>query len=142
MARRVLSVASESAPLVKTGGLADVVGALPSALLPLGWESRVLMPAYPGLADRAEDSSVQWETDDLFGGPARVLLGTFNDVEYLLLDAPHFFDREGGPYNVDGHDYPDNHVRFAALSWVGSRLAVEGTKDGCCLLYTSPSPRD
>ncbi|MGX6451162.1 glycogen synthase GlgA [Brevibacterium paucivorans] len=130
MARRVLSVASESAPLVKTGGLADVVGALPSALLPLGWESRVLMPAYPGLADRAESTSVQWETDVLFGGPARVLLGTFNDVEYLLLDAPHFFDREGGPYNVDGHDYPDNHVRFAALSWVGSRLAVEGTKAG------------
>lgn len=107
-----------------------MVGALPSALLPLGWESRVLIPAYPGLADRLDDVTVQWDTDDLFGGPARVLMGTFNNVEYLMLDAPHFFDRTGGLYNQDGQDYPDNHMRFAGLSWVGSRLALEGTADG------------
>ena len=49
---RVLSVASECVPLVKTGGLADVVGALPGALAPLGWEMKVLMPAYRALRGR------------------------------------------------------------------------------------------
>ena len=46
---RVLSVASECFPLVKTGGLADVVGALPAALAPLGVEMRVLLPGYPAV---------------------------------------------------------------------------------------------
>ncbi|MFT4231883.1 MAG: glycogen synthase GlgA [Leucobacter sp.] len=126
---RVLSVASECAPLLKTGGLADVVGALPAALAPLGWRSRVLMPAYPGLLDRMGRSRRVWRDDDLFGGPAAVRHGTIDGLDLLLLDAPHLFDRPGGPYNVDGHDHHDNHVRFAALSWVGARLAVEGTGD-------------
>ncbi|NJS39555.1 MAG: starch synthase, partial [Rhodobacteraceae bacterium] len=43
---RLLSVASECVPLVKTGGLADVVGALPGALAGLGWDMRVLLPCY------------------------------------------------------------------------------------------------
>ncbi len=133
MARRrpsVLSVASECVPLVKTGGLADVVGALPAALSPLGWRSRVLMPAYPGLLDRFRTLKPVWEDHDLFGGPAVVRAGRHRGLDLLMLDAPHLFDRPGGPYNVDGHDHPDNHVRFAALSWVGARLAIDGTGDG------------
>lgn len=127
---RVLSVASECAPLLKTGGLADVVGALPSALAPEGWRSRVLLPAYPGILDRFRSTKVVWEDPDLFGGPAAVHGGRHGGVEYLLLDAPHLFDRPGGPYGVDGHDHHDNHVRFAGLSWVGARIAIEGTSDG------------
>ncbi len=127
--RRVLSVASECVPLLKTGGLADVVGALPGALAPLGWQSRVLLPAYPGLLDRLGRSRRIWRDGDLFGGPAAVHHGTHQGLDLLLLDAPHLFDRPGGPYNVDGHDHHDNHVRFAALSWVGARLAIEGTSD-------------
>lgn len=126
---RVLSVASECAPLVKTGGLADVVGALPAALAPLGWRSRVLLPAYRGLADRFRSLKPLWEDPDLFGGPAVVHGGRLRGLDVLLLDAPHLFDRPGGPYSVDGHDHPDNHVRFAALSWVGARLAVDGLGD-------------
>lgn len=126
---RVLSVASECAPLVKTGGLADVVGALPAALEPLGWGSRVLLPAYPGLLERVGASRRVWSDPDLFGGPASVRSGRLGDLDLLLLDAPHLFDRPGGPYSVDGHDHHDNHVRFAALSWVGARIAIEGTSD-------------
>ena len=48
---RILSVASEVAPLVKTGGLADVAGALPGAMAPLGWEMRTLLPGYPAVLD-------------------------------------------------------------------------------------------
>jgi len=127
--RRVLSVASECAPLIKTGGLADVVGALPAALEPLGWRSRILLPAYPGLLERVGRTRRIWRADDLFGGPAVVRSAKHEGLDLLLLDAPHLFDRPGGPYVVDGHDHHDNHVRFAALSWVGARLAVEGTSD-------------
>lgn len=127
--RRLLSIASECAPLVKTGGLADVVGALPAALEPLGWRSRVLMPAYPGLLERLERSRRLWRDDDLFGGPASVRSGRLGGLELLLLDAPHLFDRPGGIYGEGGHDHPDNHVRFAALSWAGARIAIEGTSD-------------
>lgn len=140
--RRVLSVASECAPLLKTGGLADVVGALPAALEPFGYTSRVLMPYYPGLAEKVTELATAdgapgnrgrlrrvWYTDDLFGGPATVRRGVCGGLDVMLLDAPHLFDRPGGPYSVDGHDHPDNHVRFAALSWVAARIAVEGASD-------------
>ncbi len=127
--RRVLSVASECAPLVKTGGLADVVGALPAALEPLGWRTRILMPAYPGLLERVGRTRRIWRDDDLFGGPATVRSCRFEGLDLLLLDVPHLYDRPGGPYVVDGHDHHDNHVRFAALSWVAARIAIDGTSD-------------
>lgn len=127
--RRVLSVASECAPLVKTGGLADVVGALPAALRPLGWRTRILMPAYPGLLSQLGKTRRIWRDADLFGGPAVIHSGSFQDLDLLLLDAPHLFDRPGDPYSQEGQEYPDNHVRFAALSWVATRLAIEGTSD-------------
>ena len=75
MGGRVLSVASECVPLVKTGGLADVVGALPGALVPTGWDMRVLLPAYRGVRAQAKNWPVVWEEADLWGGPGRVLAG-------------------------------------------------------------------
>ncbi|MGO2668850.1 MAG: glycogen/starch synthase, partial [Microbacterium gubbeenense] len=98
--RRVLSVASECAPFIKTGGLADVVGALPGALDPLGWSSRVLMPAYPAVLEKVGRSRRLWRDPDLFGGPAVVRTASIDGVSVLLLDAPHLFDRPGGPYIV------------------------------------------
>ncbi|MFT3661577.1 MAG: glycogen synthase GlgA [Gordonia sp. (in: high G+C Gram-positive bacteria)] len=127
---RILSVASECFPLVKTGGLADVVGSLPQALEALGRHTRVLLPAYRDLLTRFDSLHPVWEHDDLFGGRGTVLAGRHDGLDMLMLDAPHLFDRPGGPYSLDGHDHPDNHVRFAALSWVGARLAIDGTGDG------------
>lgn len=126
MGGRVLSVASECVPLVKTGGLADVVGALPGALRDTGWDMRVLLPAYRSLRARAADWPVVWEEPDLWGGAGRVLAGEEAGVPLLLLDAPHLYDREGGPYSGPQGEHPDNAIRFAALSWVGSRIAREG----------------
>jgi starch synthase len=125
---RVLSVASECVPLVKTGGLADVVGALPGALAATGWDMRVLLPAYRSLRATAADWPVVLEEPDLWGGPGRVLAGDVGGVPMLLLDAPHLFDRDGGPYSSSIGDHPDNAVRFAALSWVGARIAREGVE--------------
>ncbi len=127
---RVLSVASECVPLIKTGGLADVVGALPAALAPHGWEMRVLMPAYRALRAQAANWPVVWVEDGLWGGEGRVLAGEVGGVSLLLLDAPHLFDREGGPYSGPAGDWPDNAQRFAALSWVAARIAREGLSDG------------
>ncbi len=128
---RVLSVASEAVPLIKTGGLADVAGALPQALAGEGWDMRVMLPAYPGLAAKLGKKSTEvWSARDLFGGPARVLQGVVGGVTFLLLDAAHLYDRKGGPYAADGHDYPDNPERFAALSWAAAEIAREGGTDG------------
>ena len=123
---KVLSVASECVPLIKTGGLADVVGALPAALTPLGWEMRVILPAYRALRGRLESMAEFWEEPELFGGPGRVFFGRTDGLDLYLLDAPHLYDREGGPYSAEGRDFADNAQRFAALSWVAARLAREG----------------
>lgn len=127
---RVLSVASECVPLIKTGGLADVVGALPAALAGRGWQMRVLLPAYRALRPRAEGWPQVFAVADCFGGPGRVLQGEVAGMSVLLLDAPHLFDRDGGPYSNAAGDHPDNAQRFAALSWVAAAIAREGLTDG------------
>jgi starch synthase len=129
MGGRVLSVASECVPLVKTGGLADVVGALPAALRPTGWDMRVLLPAYRALRTEAKGWPVVWQEPDLWGGTGQVLAGDVAGVPLLLLDAPHLYDREGGPYSSLAGEHPDNAIRFAALSWVAARIAREGLAD-------------
>ncbi len=123
---RVLSVASECVPFIKTGGLADVVGALPSALAGAGWETRVLIPAYRALRGHLAAMEEVWHEGALFGGDGRVYFGRIDGVDLYLLDAPHLYDRDGGPYSGPGGDWWDNPQRFAALSWVGARMAREG----------------
>jgi len=125
--RAVLAVASECAPLVKTGGLADVVGALPAALAPEGWQVRVLLPGYRHVLAALGPAPAVMAQADLFGGPGRVLAGPAGGLDLLVLEAPHLFDRAGTPYlDLAGHDWPDNPERFAALSWMAARIATEG----------------
>ncbi|WP_062013365.1 glycogen synthase GlgA [Aureimonas sp. AU4] len=127
---RVLSVASEVFPLVKTGGLADVAGALPLALARLGVETRTLLPAYPTLAEPLASGRELARIDDLFGGPARLVGLKAEGLDILLLDAPHLFDRPGGPYvGPNGYDHPDNWARFAALGRAGA-LVGQGLVPG------------
>ncbi len=116
MVLRVLSVASEAVPLVKTGGLADVAGALPAAVAPHGVEMTTLLPGYPAvMAAMGKARSIhKWES--LLGKPARLLAGKIGEHKLLVLDAPAFFAREGGPYgDARGKDWPDNWHRFAAF---------------------------
>jgi len=127
---RVLSVASEVYPLVKTGGLADVAGALPAALAAHGVQMRTLLPAYPPVKKSVGKTSEAGVIEDLFGGPARLLVGEAAGLDLILLDAPHLYDRDGGIYvDANGLDWPDNWQRFAALSKAAAliaRGAVEG----------------
>ncbi|WP_189367752.1 glycogen synthase GlgA [Tateyamaria omphalii] len=121
---KVLSVASECAPLVKTGGLADVAGALPGAVAPLGIEMRTLLPGYPAVMDALGGADTVAEISDLFGGAARLLSGQAAGLDLFVLDAPHLFDRGAGIYlNDDGVDWPDNPERYAALCRVAADVA-------------------
>jgi starch synthase len=114
---KVLSVASEIFPLVKTGGLADVAGALPSALSPLGIDMKSLVPGYPAVMKELTEFEEAASYNDLYGGPARLLWGKAKGLDLFVLDAPHLFNRTGNPYlGADGKDWPDNSARFSALS--------------------------
>lgn len=127
---KVLFVASECAPFIKTGGLADVIGAVPKALAAEGAQVRVLLPAYPALADQLAAGTEVMRVDALFGGPARVVAVAAKGIDLLLLDAPHLFDRPGNIYlDSSGADWHDNHHRFAALSWVGARIGTGALAD-------------
>jgi len=120
---QVLAVASEIFPLIKTGGLADVVGALPAALTRENVRVRTLVPGYPAVMAAIEAPAVVREMEDLFGGPARILAGKAGALELFVLDAPHLFSRGGGPYaDSGGRDWPDNPQRFAALARIGADI--------------------
>jgi starch synthase len=122
---QVLAVASEIYPLVKTGGLADVVGALPLALDRNNVATTTLVPGYPAVMAALRAAEPQLTIDDLFGGGARVLRSRAANLDLFVLDAPHLFDRPGNPYTgPDGGDWPDNAVRFGALAWVAMRIGV------------------
>lgn len=127
--RAALAVASECVPLVKTGGLADVVGALPAAMAGQGWRIRTLLPGYRQVLAALGTAPAVMVQSDLFGGPGRVLAGAAGGLDLLVLEAPHLYDRAGTPYlDLAGHDWPDNPERFAALAWMAARIATEGVE--------------
>jgi starch synthase len=114
----VLAVASEAFPLVKTGGLADVVGALPEALAPHGVATTTLIPGYPAVGSAVKGAKVVHRWADLMGVEARLLSARIGDHPLLVLDAPALFARPGGLYGQD-----DDWHRFAALSRAAADLA-------------------
>jgi len=109
-------VASEATPFAKTGGLADVVGALPQALKARGEEVAVVLPRYGSV--RTEGARRVYNDLRVWFGAAswRVDLSVVEDcgVPVYLVDCPALYDREN-LYGAGGVDYPDNHIRFAVL---------------------------
>jgi starch synthase len=121
---KVLALASEIYPLVKTGGLADVTGALPRALAREKVDVHTLVPGYPSVLGRLEEAEPVHAFDDLFGGPARLLDAKAADLSLFAIDAPHLYSRPGNPYlDEHGRDWQDNALRFAALARVGAAIA-------------------
>jgi len=119
----VLSVASEVYPIIKTGGLADVVGALPVALKAEAIETRTLVPGYPAVTGALEAAEEVLYLPNLQGGPARLVSGSCAGLDLFVLDAAHLFARPGNPYvSPDGVDWPDNAIRFAALARVAADI--------------------
>ncbi|MBV9975256.1 MAG: glycogen/starch synthase, partial [Hyphomicrobiales bacterium] len=121
---KVLAVTSEIYPLVKTGGLADVAGALPIALARERVRVRTLVPGYPAVLDGIEKMRPLHAYDDLHGGPARLLEARAGKLELFVIDAPHLYRREGNPYvDSKGRDWEDNALRFGALAKVAAEIA-------------------
>jgi starch synthase len=118
--RSVLLVGSEAQPFAKTGGLADVLGALPSALQRLGWDATVAIPRYRGvsagtLIDRFPVTVGGYTRDaGFYQAPLA------DGATALLVDCPDLYDRPG-IYGADTTDYPDSPRRFAFLA----RAALE-----------------
>ena len=121
---KVLSVAAEIYPLIKTGGLADVAGALPAALAPHGVAMTSFVPGYPAVLQAIDKPQELHRFDELAGGPAVLRIGKAKGLNVIVLDAPHLFGRPGNPYlGPDGKDWPDNARRFAVFSEVAAELA-------------------
>jgi starch synthase len=128
----VLHVASEWFPLVKTGGLADVVAALPAAQLAAGVDTRLLLPGWPALRGALAQAERVVSLGPAFGaGRVDLVHGALpgTAVPAYLVDAPWLYARAGNPYvGPDGHEWADNHRRFALLGFVAAQLA-EGALD-------------
>ena len=127
---KVLHVAAEVFPLVKTGGLADVLGALPQALIGQGADVRLLLPGLPAIADAVLHQKIVCQLGPCFGAArVTVRLGQmpYSKVLVYVIDAPLLYRRPGSPYQAsDGSEWADNVQRFALLGWVGAQLAAGG----------------
>ncbi len=128
---KVLFVTSEVYPLIKTGGLADVSGALPAALQALGQDVRLLIPGYTEVLDKLEDKRLLATFPVFPGQPEVRLLGATmpeSGVPVYVLDVPQYFCRVAGPYQYElGGDWPDNAMRFGMLSKVAALLGSKAS---------------
>ena len=121
---RIVFVAPEGVPFSKTGGLADVVGALPKALAKLGHKLEVVLPRYRMTKPGKPEAMMQSVTIPLGAGFKFVCIqnaGVAAGVRTFLVEAPFFFDR-AGLYQEEGEDYPDNALRFATFSFAALEL--------------------
>ena len=123
---KIVFAASECVPFAKTGGLADVVGALPQALAELGHSVSVYLPKYK--QTKLPDAKVLLRSitipfDDQYRFCSIVTDGNHSGVSFCFVDYPPFFDREA-LYGTSSGDYPDNAERFALFS----RAVLEASK--------------
>jgi starch synthase len=129
---QIVIAASECVPFAKTGGLADVVGALGPELVRLGHEVTVYLPLYAGarrqlageLSYAARSITIPFQYGNRFAGI--VDGGKRGGVQFYFVDCPEFFDRPG-LYGTAAGDYPDNAERFALFC----RAVIEATKLLC-----------
>ncbi|MDN7353706.1 glycogen synthase GlgA [Acetobacter senegalensis] len=122
----VLSVASEFFPLVKTGGLGDVTGALPAALAPQGVRVRTVLPGYPSVMNALKWAHYEQEKIEIqeLGHTVHIIQASIEHNYFFIIDCPELYLRSGSPYTAgNGKSWDDNGLRFALLSRVTARLA-------------------
>lgn len=123
---KVLQVSAEIFPLLKTGGLADVAGALPAALKAAGCDMRVLLPGFAPIMADLQSGSVLAELTAPWGERVVLRQGVLRTlgIRAYVMDAPHLYVRPGTPYeDAQRQPFHDNHRRFALLGWVAAQLA-------------------
>lgn len=135
---RVLHLASEIFPLVKTGGLADVMGALPLALVdearmherahPRRADVRLMLPGFASVLDALQGARVVADVAAPWGGPSAQLVcgraAALGDLMVYVLRADDLYLRPGGPYGDGARPWGDNHRRFAILAHAATQLAA------------------
>jgi starch synthase len=121
---KILMVASEATPFCKTGGLADVIGALPAALKHLGHDVAVVIPGYREVKFPGAVREVSRNLHISLGRGYKVDLyeAVEREVPFHFVDCPELFDRDG-LYGSGGADFPDNHIRFAVFSMAALNVA-------------------
>jgi Starch synthase catalytic domain len=106
---KVLHVAAECFPWVKTGGLADVVGALPQAQSAIGLEVRLVLPGFPAVMAALQERQLVCELGTVLGaGRVTLWIGTLPDhgLPVYVIDAPLYYARAGSPYQgPDGKEW-------------------------------------
>lgn len=126
---KVLFATSEAHPLAKTGGLADVSGALPAALRDLGVDARVLMPGYPAALEKADDLTRILRIRLPEHGEIGLLQGRFpgDGAPVYFIEHAGYYARKGLYQDAAAHDWPDNAMRFGLLSQFAAWLAGPGS---------------
>jgi len=123
---KILLAASEAFPFCKTGGLADVVGALSQKLGTAGHDVVLFLPKYRAVESAALRRGKSYSLDVPSGAgsvPVSLRCVPWRSVSVRFIDCPPLFDRDG-IYGVDGRDHPDNDVRYAVFC----RAVLEGAK--------------
>ena len=128
---RILQVSAEIFPLLKTGGLADIAGALPAALQEAQCDVRVVLPGFPSIMAALKNSVHVGSFSMPWGEVVEVQCGEFAGLGHgqvsltaYVLVAPGLYARPGNPYeDANKQPYADNHRRFAALGWGAAHLA-------------------
>lgn len=126
---RVLMTTAEATPFAQTGGLGEVLSALPAELVDLGVEVDVIMPGYSGIdaaKHNLETTDINIEIDlnavNVAAGLRQLTDG--RGVRYLFVDNSHYYDRDGLYGPVDGDDYEDNSERFVFLCRAAIEMAL------------------
>ncbi|CAK7193553.1 Glycogen synthase [Commensalibacter sp. Nvir] len=129
---KILHVCSEFFPLLKTGGLADVMGALPMTQRKLGHDARILIPGFPDILHNVKNKQ-EIACIQSFVGPCKLYACTYRETHLFIIDCPSLYNRPGSPYHDKEHvPYHDNHLRFALLGYIACEIAKD------CYPYWKP----
>jgi len=123
---KVLYISSEACPFIKTGGLGDVAGSLPKALLEQAQDVRLLLPAYSEVLKNTQKTK-KIAVATYYNLSVQILETCLPDSKLVvwLVDCPALFIRSGGPYMDDnGHEWHDNALRFAVFCHMAVDIAL------------------
>jgi starch synthase len=124
---KILYISSEAFPLIKTGGLGDVAGSLPAALVKQSEDVRLLLPAYPQVLDKIAKRKTL-ASGSYYNLAVEILETRLpgSNVTVWLVDCPALFNRPGGPY-TDGHGqvWHDNALRFAVFCHAAVDISLD-----------------